>query len=146
MDFGSPSIFDKRPSLLSGQERKRRGRHKIERTLVFLLESFFSVCYSLSIVGFEFSVMLWIMEIDMNFPTLKEITAAAARIKPYIHRTPVLTCSALDEMCDAQFFFKCENFQKVGAFKFRGACNAVFSLEQEKERFGVATQDRKSVV
>ncbi len=72
-------------------------------------------------------------------PTLTDIRAAADRIGPYAHRTPVLTCSSLDVMTGASLFFKCENFQKVGAFKFRGACNAVFSLTEEQARRGVAT-------
>ena len=72
-------------------------------------------------------------------PTLQDIEAAAARIAPYAHRTPVLTCGALDAMADAELFFKCENFQKVGAFKFRGACNAVFSLADAEAAQGVAT-------
>jgi len=72
-------------------------------------------------------------------PTLQDIEAAAARIAPYAHRTPVLTCGALDAVADAELFFKCENFQKVGAFKFRGACNAVFSLGDAEAARGVAT-------
>jgi threonine dehydratase len=75
----------------------------------------------------------------MNCPTLSDIRAAAKRIDPYIERTPVLTCSGLDRMVGAKLFFKCENFQKVGAFKFRGATNAVFSLPEEEARRGVAT-------
>ena len=72
-------------------------------------------------------------------PTLADVRRAAERIRPYAHRTPVLTCSSLDAMTGARLFFKCENFQKVGAFKFRGACNAVFSLSEEEARRGVAT-------
>lgn len=72
-------------------------------------------------------------------PRLKEIREAYERIKPYIHRTPVLTCEALNRMCDAELFFKCENFQKVGAFKTRGATNTVFSLSDEEASKGVAT-------
>ncbi len=72
-------------------------------------------------------------------PTLVDVQAAAARIKPYAHRTPVLTCTSLNELVGAELFCKCENFQKVGAFKFRGACNAVFSLSDEEARYGVAT-------
>jgi len=72
-------------------------------------------------------------------PTLADITRAAERIRPYAHRTPVLTCASLDELTGVRLFFKCENFQKVGAFKFRGACNAVFSLSEEEARRGVAT-------
>ena len=72
-------------------------------------------------------------------PDLQEIRAAAERIRPYAHRTPVLTCSSLDSMAGAKLFFKCENLQKVGAFKFRGAANTVFSLSQEEASRGVAT-------
>jgi threonine dehydratase len=71
--------------------------------------------------------------------TIEDIHAAARRIRPYAHRTPVLTCESLDRMTGAHLFMKCENFQKVGAFKFRGACNAVFSLTEEKARRGVVT-------
>ena len=74
-----------------------------------------------------------------NEPTIQDVREAAERIQPYVHRTPVLTCSALNEMCDAEIFFKCENFQKVGAFKIRGATNAVFSLSEEQASKGVAT-------
>lgn len=72
-------------------------------------------------------------------PTIKEIKEAYDRIRPYIHRTPVLTCSALNRMCNAELFFKCENFQKVGAFKTRGATNTVFSLSDREASKGVAT-------
>ncbi len=72
-------------------------------------------------------------------PTLADIRNAVERIGPYAHRTPVLTCAALDAMTGASLFFKCENFQKVGAFKFRGATNAVMSLSEEVARRGVAT-------
>jgi threonine dehydratase len=72
-------------------------------------------------------------------PDLSAIKAAARRIAPHANRTPVMTCSALDRMTGARLFFKCENFQKVGAFKFRGACNTVLSLGEEEARRGVAT-------
>jgi threonine dehydratase len=75
----------------------------------------------------------------MNYPTMKDIREAAERIRPYAHRTPVLTCSAINDRLGAQLFFKCENFQRVGAFKFRGASNAVFSLPDEDARRGVLT-------
>ncbi len=75
----------------------------------------------------------------LNCPTLPDIREAAERIKPYIKRTPVLTCEGLDCMVGARLFFKCENFQKVGAFKFRGATNAVFSLPEIEVVRGVAT-------
>ena len=74
-----------------------------------------------------------------RLPTIEDVRQAAERIRPYIHRTPVLTCHALNDMCGAELFFKCENFQKVGAFKFRGACNAVFSLNDEEAARGVIT-------
>jgi threonine dehydratase len=67
------------------------------------------------------------------------VQAAAARIKPYVHRTPVLTCTSLNDLVGATLFCKCENFQKVGAFKFRGACNTVFALSDQEARHGVAT-------
>src|SRR5512132_3390385 len=70
---------------------------------------------------------------------LETIRAAQQRIRPYIHRTPVLTNSWLNDACGASLFFKCENFQKVGAFKARGATNAVFALDDETARRGVAT-------
>jgi threonine dehydratase len=73
---------------------------------------------------------------DLNIDSVRE---AARRIGPYAHRTPVLTCASLDHMVNARLFFKCENFQKAGAFKFRGACNAVFSLSEDEASRGVAT-------
>jgi threonine dehydratase len=72
-------------------------------------------------------------------PRLDDIRLAHARIQPYIRRTPVLTSALLDREAGAQLFFKCENFQKAGAFKSRGACNAVFLLTDEDARRGVAT-------
>jgi len=71
--------------------------------------------------------------------SLDTIRAAHQRIRPYIHRTPVLTNSWLNDACRATLFFKCENFQKVGAFKARGATNAVFALDDETKQRGVAT-------
>jgi len=70
---------------------------------------------------------------------LDTIRATHERIRRYIHRTPVLTNSWLNDACRASLFFKCENFQKVGAFKARGATNAVFALDDETARRGVAT-------
>src|SRR5438874_4388869 len=72
-------------------------------------------------------------------PDLAAIRAAHERIRPFIHRTPVLTCTAIDGMAGARVFFKCENFQKVGAFKFRGATNAVRSLAEDQAARGVVT-------
>jgi len=70
---------------------------------------------------------------------LATVRAARARIAPHVHRTPVMTCRSLDEAAGARLYFKCENFQKVGAFKARGAVNAVFSLGDEEARRGVVT-------
>ena len=70
---------------------------------------------------------------------LDTIRAAHERIRPYIHRTPVLTNSWLNDASRASLFFKCENFQKVGAFKARGATTAVFALDDETAQRGVAT-------
>jgi threonine dehydratase len=70
---------------------------------------------------------------------LTAISAAHERIRSYVHRTPVLTSSRLDAASGASLFFKCENFQKVGAFKARGATNAVFALDEASAQCGVAT-------
>jgi len=75
----------------------------------------------------------------MILPNLADIKAAHTRIKPIIHRTPVMTSSLLNEIFDCELYFKCENFQKVGAFKFRGAANAVLSLSAEEKNRGVVT-------
>src|SRR6201993_2768882 len=75
-----------------------------------------------------------VMSIDLD-----RIRAAHERIRPHIHRTPVLTSSRLDQASGAKLFFKCENFQKIGAFKARGATNAVFALDDATARRGVAT-------
>ena len=76
---------------------------------------------------------------DIPIPTFENIQEAAERIKPYIHRTPVLTSQTLNRMTGANLFFKCENMQKVGAFKARGANNAVFSLPDQEAGKGVCT-------
>jgi len=76
---------------------------------------------------------------DMYIPTWDDVLAAHERVKPYIHRTPVLTSRFINELAGAELFFKCENLQKAGAFKVRGACNAVFGLSDEKAKKGVAT-------
>ena len=62
----------------------------------------------------------------MHIPTFEDVLAAHERITAHIHRTPVLTSSYLNQLTGAEIFFKCENLQKVGAFKARGASNAVF--------------------
>ena len=71
--------------------------------------------------------------------TINEIRLAAKRIRPYAKRTPVLTCASLDKQVGTHVFLKCENLQKTGAFKFRGACNAVFSLDKRALERGVVT-------
>jgi len=76
---------------------------------------------------------------NVDLPGERDIREAAARIAPYTHRTPVMTSQYFDSLVAGQVFFKCENFQKVGAFKFRGAANAVFSLSDEEAARGVAT-------
>ena len=78
-------------------------------------------------------------DLTTHIPTYEDMLAAHERIRPYIHRTPVLTSSYFNELTGAQLFFKCENFQKAGAFKVRGACNAVFGLSDEEAARGVAT-------
>ena len=75
----------------------------------------------------------------MDLPSLSDIQSAHSRIKNFIHCTPVLTSRQLNRMFDCELYFKCENFQKVGAFKFRGATNAVLSLTDNKKKNGVVT-------
>lgn len=75
----------------------------------------------------------------MYIPEFKDVVAASEAIAPFVHRTPVLTSRQLDAIAGAHLLFKCENFQKVGAFKFRGATNAVLSLNDEDRRRGVVT-------
>ncbi|HEY3429685.1 MAG TPA: pyridoxal-phosphate dependent enzyme [Cyclobacteriaceae bacterium] len=71
--------------------------------------------------------------------TRETIAQAHERIKPYVHRTPVLTSEAINQLAECQIFFKCENFQKIGAFKARGAMNAALQLTQEQRSKGIAT-------
>jgi threonine dehydratase len=87
------------------------------------------------------------MSHSLRTPTLTELWKSYERIRPFVTRTPVLTSSSINHIVSARvssqtppnLFFKCENFQKVGAFKFRGACNAMMSLSQEELRNGLAT-------
>lgn len=72
-------------------------------------------------------------------PTRADVEAASRRIADHVHRTPVMTSRTLDERSGASLFFKCENLQRVGAFKMRGATNAIFSLNEDALRHGVAT-------
>ncbi len=71
--------------------------------------------------------------------TKEDLTKAQERIKSYIHHTPVMTCQSIDEEAECHVFFKCENFQKVGAFKARGAMNAALSLTPDQLAKGLAT-------
>lgn len=75
----------------------------------------------------------------MNLPQFADIEQAHKRIQNYAHRTPVLSSSTLNRIFGSEIHFKCENLQKVGAFKFRGACNAVFSLTEDQLSQGVCT-------
>lgn len=75
----------------------------------------------------------------MYIPTYEDMLAAHDRIRPHIRQTPVRSSDYLNELTGAQLFFKCENFQEPGAFKVRGAANAVFGLSDEQARRGVAT-------
>src|SRR5690554_4012906 len=79
------------------------------------------------------------MSSTLTPPTLLEIEKAYSLISNYAHKTPVLISTSINERARASVFFKCENFQRVGAFKFRGACNAVMSLSEEDAKSGVAT-------
>ena len=74
----------------------------------------------------------------MNIP-LADIETAHKRIAPYIHRTPVLTSKSINEIAGSEIYFKCENFQKIGAFKIRGGMNALLTLSEDKLKNGLAT-------
>ncbi|MBI2380187.1 MAG: pyridoxal-phosphate dependent enzyme [Gammaproteobacteria bacterium] len=76
----------------------------------------------------------------MDLPNFTDVQAAAERIRPLVKRTPVMTCNHLNELSGAELLFKCENFQTMGAFKFRGACNALFGGKAEDLSGGVVTQ------
>ena len=72
-------------------------------------------------------------------PTFADVLLAAERIKPWAHRTPVLRSRTVDAEIGAQLFFKCENFQRMGAFKFRGAMNALSQFNETQRKHGVIT-------
>lgn len=76
---------------------------------------------------------------DFKTPDSNDILAAAKRIAPYIHKTPVLSSKLINEILNAEVFFKCENFQRAGAFKMRGATNAILTLSKDELQNGVAT-------
>lgn len=75
----------------------------------------------------------------MELPVFADVEKAHKLVKKYAHRTPVFQSSGINSIVGSELYFKCENLQKVGAFKFRGACNAVFSLSEEEAAKGVAT-------
>jgi len=75
----------------------------------------------------------------LNLPNFDDVSAAAERIKSHAHRTPVMTSRTVNKELDAEVFFKCENFQRMGAFKFRGAFNALSRFNEEQRRAGVVT-------
>lgn len=75
----------------------------------------------------------------VQVPSAADIQESHALIQPYIHRTPVLTCQSINTISGAQLFFKCENFQKIGAFKMRGASNAALRLDEAARKKGLAT-------
>jgi threonine dehydratase len=76
---------------------------------------------------------------SITIPTFEDIITAHERIKSVVHKTPVLSSSSINKILNTELYFKCENFQKVGAFKFRGASNAVLSLSKEQASKGIAT-------
>ena len=75
----------------------------------------------------------------MILPSFTDVVKAHELISPHIHHTPVLTSISINKIIGAEIFFKCENFQKTGAFKFRGATNAVLSLKEDEAKKGVGT-------
>lgn len=74
-----------------------------------------------------------------QLPTFQDIQAAHQRIAPFVHQTPVLSSKAINAIAGKEVFFKCENFQKAGAFKYRGAYNSILQLSPEQKKAGVAT-------
>ena len=76
---------------------------------------------------------------SFQIPTRQELSYTLMRIKPYVHQTPVLTSQLINNIAECELYFKCENFQKVGAFKFRGATNAILQLNDEEKKHGVGT-------
>ena len=77
----------------------------------------------------------------MMEPSLNDLTEAARRIAPYVHRTPILTSRTIDARAKARVYFKCENLQKIGAFKIRGATNAVFLLSEQQASLFIKLAD-----
>jgi threonine dehydratase len=83
--------------------------------------------------------IIFVKTFSMKIPGLSDIIAAHSRIKPFVHNTPVMKSQKLNELFNCELYFKCENFQKVGAFKFRGATNAVLLMSDEEKLRGVVT-------
>ena len=77
-----------------------------------------------------------------RIPNFSEIEKVHQRIKPYINQTPVLTSSSINKIAGADLFFKCENFQKVGAFKMRGAANAILALSNSERAKGEVRHEK----
>jgi len=77
---------------------------------------------------------------EKSMATWEGIQEAHERIAPRIHQTPVLRSATIDALCGAEIFFKCENLQKTGSFKIRGAANAIFSLPEKEAERGIITQ------
>ncbi|KLU19265.1 serine dehydratase, partial [Proteus mirabilis] len=75
----------------------------------------------------------------LSIPTYKDVAETHQRILPYLNKTPVLTSRTINELTGAQFYFKCENFQRMGAFKFRGAMNALSQFNDQQRKNGVVT-------
>jgi len=82
----------------------------------------------------------------MELPDFPDVVAAAGRLDGVAHRTPVLTSRTADAMTGASLFFKCENLQRGGAFKFRGAYNAIAALPEARRRAGVAGPIRRATM
>ena len=82
---------------------------------------------------------LWEAMLELELSMYKDILAARKRLQGFAHATPILTSQTLDQMIGAQVFLKCENYQKIGAFKFRGAFNAMSQLSNSQRRQGVVT-------
>ena len=75
----------------------------------------------------------------LNVPSKLDIVTTHERIRPFINRTPILSSDKINEICGCEVFFKCENLQKIGAFKARGGINAALSLEKDQVTYGICT-------
>ena len=86
-----------------------------------------------------FIKLFFVLNVNLSVIKINKIKKAHDRIMPYIHRTPVLTNKSLNKLCSAELYFKCENFQKAGSFKIRGATNAVMLLDDNCVKQGIVT-------